>query len=386
MIPDTPPGQKMPAVLQLCHGYYGPFLDCARQYASLFGGTPYQVTTVYLTGRESAEAARGSASGEVIFLDYQSRDVRGLKLGAIRDIRRIAATRRFDFCIAHRFKPIYVALLGTALPVIGVHHAFGDYQRLSHRLLARFFRRRLVLLGVSNAVRDEMRLALPSWPGGRIETLYNRIDIETVRAGQLARIAARDALGLPAQAWVIGNVGRLHPDKDQATLIRGFALALPQLPAGSLLAIMGSGRLESALKALAAELGVVESVRFLGQVAEGRRYFGAFDLFALTSDREPFGMVLLEAMAANVPVICSDCGGGREVVEGVGERFPFGDVETLAQCFDRAARRGAAESDPAHVAGHLRQYFSDEAGREAFWKFGFVREFAQASGGNRGDD
>jgi hypothetical protein len=39
-----------PRVLQLCHGYDGPFLDCARQYAALFAGSEYKVTTVYLTG------------------------------------------------------------------------------------------------------------------------------------------------------------------------------------------------------------------------------------------------------------------------------------------------------------------------------------------------
>ncbi|MDR1935878.1 MAG: glycosyltransferase, partial [Candidatus Accumulibacter sp.] len=219
-------------VLQLCHGYNGPFLDCARQYAKLFQGTPYEVSTVYLTGAPADDVIKGSASGEVIFLDYGSREIRGLKLKAIRDIRRIAATRPFGFCIAHRFKSVYTALLGTKLPVIGVHHAFGDYQRLSRRCFAHLFRRRLALLGVSNAVRDDIRESLPSWPETRIETLYNRIDVETTQAGQLSREAARAALHLPENAWIVGNAGRLHPDKDQASLIRGFALALPQLPSG----------------------------------------------------------------------------------------------------------------------------------------------------------
>lgn len=131
-------GQAQRWVLQFCHGYDGPFLDCARQYAVLFKGTPYKVCTVYLTGKPSAEVERGSASDEVIFLDYSSAQVRGLKLGAVRDFRRIAASRDFALCIAHRFKPIYVALLGSDLPVIGVHHAFGDYKRRSRQLFANF--------------------------------------------------------------------------------------------------------------------------------------------------------------------------------------------------------------------------------------------------------
>lgn len=350
-------------VLQFCHGYDGPFLDCARQYAALFKGTSYKVCTVYLTGAPNAEVEQGSASDEVIFLDYRSKDVSGLKLKAIRDIRRIATTRDFALCVAHRFKPIYVALLATALPVIGVHHAFGVYGRLSRRLFINRFRNRLLLLGVSNAVRDEMRRDLSGWPAERIETLYNRIDIPAVQAEQVSREAARAHLGLAQDAWVVGNVGRLHPDKDQATLLRGFAQALPQLPAGSLLAIMGSGRLEGALKALAQELGIADSVRFLGQVPGGRRYFKAFDLFVLSSDHEPFGMVLLEAMAAGVPLICSDCGGGREVVAGVGQLFELGDAQGLAgELLQVPPVKAVAEA----MQARLQQLFSDQAAAERF--------------------
>lgn len=363
-------GPEQRWILQFCHGYDGPFLDCARQYAALFVGTPYKVCTVYLTGAPSEEVVRGSASDEVLFLGYSSRDVRGLKLRAIRDIRRIAGIRNFALCIAHRFKPVYVALLGTDLPVIGVHHAFGDYQRRPRRLFANFYRKRLALLGVSNAVRDDIRAYLPSWPSERIETLYNRIDIEAVQAEQVSREAAREYLGLPQDAWVVGNVGRLHPDKDQATLIRGFALALPNLPADSLLAIMGSGRLEVALRTLAAELGVAEQVRFLGQVPGGRRYFKAFDVFALTSDHEPFGMVLLEAMAAEVPVICSDCGGGAEVVEGAGELFAFGQPAGLASCLRTLSGRSEDESVAAE---RLQKCFSDQSARERFWTQGWMQ-------------
>lgn len=353
-------------VLQFCHSHYGPFLDCARQYAVLFEGTPYKVCTVYLTGKPSAEAERGSASDEVIFLDYSSSQVRGLKLDAIRDFRRIAASRDFALCIAHRFKPIYVALLGSDLPVIGVHHAFGDYRRRPRQLFANFFRRRLALLGVSNAVRDDIRACLPNWPAERIETLYNRIDVEAVQAEQVSREAAREHLGLPQDAWVVGNVGRLHPDKDQATLIRGFAQALPELPEGSLLAIMGSGRLEGALKALAAESGVGDAVRFLGQVPHGRRYFKAFDVFTLTSDHEPFGMVLLEAMAAGVPVISTDCGGAPEVVGPAGGVFPLHDVKALAAMLVRSAGASAL-GDDGGTRDHLQAGFSDESSKPRFW-------------------
>ncbi|WP_297838404.1 glycosyltransferase [Pseudomonas sp.] len=357
-------------VLQFCHGYGEPFLDCARQYASLFSGKGYRVTTVFLTGAADSEVAAACASDEVLFLEYSSKAIRGLKLGAIRDLRKIASSRSFSFCIAHRFKPVYIALLATRLPVIGVHHAFGDYHRRTRKLFAHIMRWRLSLLGVSDAVRDDIRKSLPKWPTGRIQTLYNRIDVEQLQAAQLPAAQARKELGLSSSAWIVGNVGRLHPDKDQATLLRGFALALPNLPTESQLVILGTGRLEQDLKELALELGIGSQVLFLGQIPEARRFYKAFDVFALSSDHEPFGMVLLEAMVAGVPLLATAAGGAKEVVEGVGILFPLGDEQGLAQglihlaTLDEQQRAACAEL----MLMRLQERFCDQAVRDVFWR------------------
>jgi glycosyltransferase involved in cell wall biosynthesis len=357
-------------VLQFCHGYDGPFLDCARQYASLFAGKGYRVTTVFLTGAADPEVADGCASDEVLFMEYSSRAIRGLKLGAIRDLRKIAASRNFAFCIAHRFKPVYITLLATRLPVIGVHHAYGDYLRATRKLFAHLFRMRLSLLGVSDAVRDDIRRCLPKWPTGRIQTLYNRIDVDQLAATQLPRDQAREALGLPLDAWVVGNVGRLHADKDQATLLRGFAQALPDLPANSQLVILGKGRLEQDLKEQAMELGIGRQVLLPGQVPQANRYFKAFDAFALSSDHEPFGMVLLEAMTAGVPLIATSAGGAKEVVEGVGILFPVGDAEHLAQGLKHLSQLSSEQRAACAQAmsQKLHERFSDEAVSAVFWQ------------------
>lgn len=362
-------------VLQISHCYYPPFLDCSRQYAALFKGTGIKVTTVYLTGEPDDEVARATASDEVIFLGYKSRDVGRLKLDAIRRIRQIAAEKEYRFCIAHRAKPTYVALLATRLPVISVRHNFGDFDRYGRRLLVNLFRKRLLLLGVSNAVRDEMRARLPHWPHEQIETLYNRIDVEAVQAELLDRQEARQQLGLPADAWVVANVGRLHHDKDQATLIRGFAKALPQLPQNSLLLIMGSGPLEQALKNLATELGVGDKVVFAGQVPNGRTYFRAFDVFALTSDHEPFGMVLLEAMAAGLPIICSDSGGGAEVARDAGMLFRLGNATDFAEVLTAMSQWDQYDFD-LHGQS-LRAKFSDEAASVHFWALPYLKDVMQ---------
>lgn len=368
-------------VLQFCHGYDGPFLDCARQYASLFVGKGYRVTTVFLTGAADPEVAAGCASDEVLFLEYSSKAIRGLKLNAIRDLREIVASRNFSFCIAHRFKPVYIALLGTRLPVIGVHHAFGDYRRRGRQLFANLFRKRLSLLGVSDAVRDDMRASLPKWPLDRIQTLYNRVDISQLQNRQFTAEQARIELGLSPSSWIVANVGRLHPDKDQATLLRGFAKALPSLPEGSQLVILGKGALEHNLKGLALELGIGSHVLFLGQVAQASLYYKAFDVFALSSDHEPFGMVLLEAMVAGVPLLATSCGGAKEVVEGVGVLFPLGDTERLAHGLihlsrlDAEQRRECAEL----MLLRLQERFSDQAVRDVFWRLPQVTQLVAES-------
>lgn len=356
-------------ILQFCHGYDGPFLDCARQYASLFEGTPYKVTTVFLTGRSSADVAKSCRSDEVIFMEYRSRDLRGLKLKAVKEFREIAGLRQYLACIAHRSKPTYVACLATSLPVLSVHHAFGDYQRITRRWFAQAFRKRLQLLAVSDAVREDIRNCLPTWPDSQLQTLHNRIDVPTVRANLYSREEARDRLKIPHSAWVVGNVGRLHPDKDQATLLRGFAVAQPNLPKGSMLVICGNGRLENQLRSLAAQLGLSESVILAGEVPEARRLFKAFDLFALTSDHEPFGMVLLEAMAAEVPVISTNCGGAPEVVDDCGMLFTLRDAMELGSRMVEASQMPSDQIDELRrkMSDRLNTYFTDEAARRKFW-------------------
>lgn len=364
---------KISYILQICHCYYPPFLDCARQYSKLFEGTEYKVVTVYLTGEPSEEVARATCSDEVIFLGYKSSEVRGLKLKAISEIRKILTRGTFKFSIAHRSKPTYVALLSSKLPVISIHHNYDDFGRLARRLFINLFRSRLLLLGVSDSVRDDMRASLPKWSHSQIETLYNRIDVAAVQSQFLSKEAARAFLGLPAESWVIGNVGRLHYDKDQATLLRGFKEAFPSLPANSLLIIMGKGPLEKDLKKLAFDLGISQSVVFTGNVPDGKKYFKAFDVFALTSDHEPFGMVLLEAMAANLPLICSDCGGGAEVMRDVGQLFPLGNAEILAECLVSESKNNS-DTENKKMNTKLNQFFSDQAARDHFWELDFVKE------------
>lgn len=361
-------------ILHICHSYYPPFLDCARQYNALFKGTAYKVLTVYLTGKPDADVARDTCSDEVIFLGYKSKQVSGLKLGAIAKVKKIAKEKDFLFCIAHRVKPTYVALLATILPIVSVHHNYNDYTRWSRKPLVNYYQNRLLMLGVSDAVRDDLRRDLKGWDAERIQTLYNHIDIAVTQDGMQTKAEARLALNLPPNAYVVGNVGRLHHDKDQATLINGFHQALPRLPESSILYIAGKGPLEAALKQQINALALNERVILAGNIPDAKRYFKAFDVFALTSDREPFGMVLLEAMAADLAMICSDCGGGAEIVKEIGQLFEYGNAKALADCLVKQSNQYV---DAVDMLEPLANRFSDEAIREQFWNIDIVQAYSK---------
>ena len=315
-------------ILQLCHSYGAPFDDVARQWQVLFDDTQYKVLTVFLTGEPNDDVVK-LVGGQVIFLGYKSKDIRGLKRKQINDIANLNKEYQFELAIAHRYKPIYIATHIKSLRVFGVAHAYDVFDGFWRKKYIQTCKDRLTLIGVSNAIRDDVKAALPRYPHEKIQTVYNRVNVERLQTGQIDKEQARLFLGLAKDAYIVGNVGRLHPDKDQKTLIAGFAKALPNLNNG-LLVIIGDGRLDSELKQQVAELGISNSVLFLGRIPEAWKYFKAFDVFVLTSDREPFGMVLLEALSARVPIFTADSGGAREIIENAKAKFSFGDWEQLS--------------------------------------------------------
>lgn len=348
-------------VLQLCHGYGAPFDGVARQWAALFKGTEYRVLTVFLTGEPSQPVTDLVGSDETVFLQYDSSELRGLKRRQIRDIRRLHAQYQFSLTIAHRYKPIYIATHLPGVPVYGVAHAYDVFEGFWRRLFVTRHQQQLHLIAVSDAVRSNIVADLPKFAPSRIHTVYNRIDVAAMQPHQLDRQQARQHLGVSDDAYVIGNVGRLHPDKDQHTLLKGFALALPDLDEKACLVVIGTGRLDAELKQLADTLGIRDRVHFTGRVADAWKYFKAFDVFALSSRNEPFGMVVLEALAAEVPVVVADSGGAPEIVGDTGNVFKTGNPESLAE----ALRHKPVFNK--HLHERLQQRFSDQAVRQHFW-------------------
>ncbi len=189
-------------------------------------------------------------------------------------------------------------------------------------------------IAVSDAVRRDYQKHLRFRP---IVTLYNSIDpnhVSPIQARDRTRV--RQALGIPPDAFVLIQVGRLHPQKGHAITLRAFAQALFTTPTLILL-LIGKGRLEPDLMTLAEQLGIAHRVRFLGERNDIIDLLHAADLFVFPSHYEALGIALIEAMAMELPVVASAVDGICEVIthEVDGLLVSPGDAAEFAQHIGR---------------------------------------------------
>jgi glycosyltransferase involved in cell wall biosynthesis len=161
-------------------------------------------------------------------------------------------------------------------------------------------------------------------------------------------------------------VGRLIPIKGHVVLLRAFAAAKERIPALEL-EIAGRGPLEPALKALARELGVSDSVRFLGHVTPIRSAIERAAIVVVPSMGEGFGMVALEAMERSRPVIAASIGGLGELVrdEETGILVPPGEAVPLRDAIVRLAGdlslgRALGEAGRSRAVSRFQQIFCTE--------------------------
>ena len=146
------------------------------------------------------------------------------------------------------------------------------------------------------------------------------------------RDAARAHWGLPPEAYVISAVGRLSTEKRFDLYIEVCAQLMPRLPEARFM-LVGGGKQEESLRALASRLGLEDKLLFTGLTREMGSVYAATDLLMLTSDTEGTPHVLLEAMGSGIPVVATSVGGIPEFITS-GEHgllVPPGDRDALAE-------------------------------------------------------
>ncbi len=163
--------------------------------------------------------------------------------------------------------------------------------------------------------------------------------------------------------FVIGMVARLDPIKDHATLLKAFAIVAQDDPEAEL-RIIGDGPLRPQLEDLARHLDIDERTKFLGRRNDVDDQLDEMNVFAFsTTEDEGFGIVMIEAMAAALPIVASDAAACREVL-GEGEAgliVSQGDIDGFARALKRIANEPATAARLADAArNRVRREYSTE--------------------------
>ena len=181
--------------------------------------------------------------------------------------------------------------------------------------------------GLRRYLVDELGL-----PPDRVRTIPNGVDTTKFRpAPRDARIRA--GLGAGPGDLLVGSVGRLHPFKDQRTLLHAAAQLRRNESAAARLrfVLVGDGQERENLERLCSELGIADMVHFAGDRQDIDRIMPQFDAFVLPSRTEGVPLVLLEAMACGVPCVATSVGGIPELLQdGGGRTVPPGAPEAMA--------------------------------------------------------
>jgi len=242
--------------------------------------------------------------------------------------------------------------VGAALVL---HEHFADprmppYQAVADRALAHLTDR---AIAVSASTRDFL-VQKRHVPASRVRLIWNGAPLdEFAPVGAETAAAVRRELGIPADAVVVGSIGRLNEQKGHRYLIEAAARVLAAAPRARFL-VAGDGDLAGALQEQARALGIADRVVFAGHRDDVPALLGTIDVFCISSTYEGTPLTLFEAMAAGKAIVSTAVDGCREVLDdGVtGLLVPPRDSEALAAALQ------ALVADPGQrnaLAGAARQ-------------------------------
>lgn len=275
-------------------------------------------------------------------------------------IRHIVATARStqaQVICTHHTRPLVAGFLASRIvdvPLIHNEHSSAHYRAGWGRRLAQ------LCLPFADAV-----VCNSSYTAGTIANTYRiapdrlRVLYNPVEERQLTQVRdhLRVQLKFGAGDLVIGHVGGMIVTRDQATLLKAFREILNK-HSNACLVLIGDGPLRAALQSLTQQLGIADHVRFIGYTAQVGDYLGAMDIYVNTTLDEGFGIAVVEAMLAALPVVLANAGAHPELItEDVhGVLYPGGNDICLAQKIlelisqpDRRRRLGDAAQEAARA-------------------------------------
>lgn len=258
----------------------------------------------------------------------------------------VRLVRGLDVDIVHTNHKIDHLLAGLAGRVCGVpvirtlhyvlvqeEHRDRGWRARAERWLSRLMNRRLTdhFIAVSRAAA-EAHAAFSDLDEHPLTVIHPGLPVESwlepPSAADLVR--RRTELELPDGEPVLVNVGRLRPVKAQERLVALMARVAERHP-GARLLILGEGPRRTALEATIRDRGLDGHIRLLGQRTDVREILAISDLFVATSEREGFGLAVVEAMLAGLPVVCTHTRAFTEIVESGTTGYLVADEEDLAR-------------------------------------------------------
>jgi glycosyltransferase involved in cell wall biosynthesis len=328
------------------------------------------IDTHVILGEDGPLATRLQQAGvsvEVLPLAPAARDLRraSARAGGV-PLRTAWETARYAFRLYRRLRRISPDVVHTNSLKSGVYGAFAA--RLAGVPVVWHLRDRIAEDYLPRSATLVLRRLVPGMSAGVVANSQATLDT-LGRMGSRPAWVIPDSVESPPQATtsketppsavVFGMLGRVAPWKGQDLFLRAFAAAFPSGEQRAVIigtAMFGEEDFERELEALAGELGLAARVEFRGFREDIWRELGSLDVLVHASlIPEPFGQVVLEGMAAGLPVLAPDAGGPAEVIDDgrTGTLFPRGDAEALA------AGMRALASDPD------RRRRLGEAAREA---------------------
>jgi glycosyltransferase involved in cell wall biosynthesis len=252
------------------------------------------------------------------------------KMNAVTWARLRRLVSDFDPAIIHAHLPAtgILARLGTSRPIVYTEHNLADSYRFPTGLLNRVSYRRNRAVG---AVSEAVATTLAGFPGPDPVVIPNGVSVD-VPEGEPARIRAE--LGIDADRPLVVHVGNIRPLKGHENLTQATVDLVRRISDVLVVSVGGEkndGDLDR-VRARAEELGVSESIRFMGRRDDARSFIAAADVFVNPSDVEGLPLVVLEALAMARPVVATAVGGVPTVIiDGVtGVLVPPGSPGELA--------------------------------------------------------
>ena len=251
------------------------------------------------------------------------------------NLYKILKENKIDIIHSQNGCTLYAAVAGRFAGVKGIVHT--DHGRLvpdkktailEDRLFSFFIHR---FVGVSEDLTEYLKTRVKI-NKKRLITIVNGVDVSRFRPfSEESRRKSRSLLGLRDDEKILGTVCRLDPIKNLEFLIQCMPVILRQLPHCKLL-IVGEGPIKDELIECVKKLGLASKVIFTGRLNNVEDVYPAFDLYACTSLSEGTSMTILEAMASGLPIVASDVGGNRRLVdESNGIVFPLHDQRAFTE-------------------------------------------------------